>query len=40
MGIDGFVALALQLRRDGGKIVAIARAGELEGALDGGPAGR
>lgn len=40
MRVDGFVTLALQGRDDVGKIVAFARAGELEGALDGGSAGR
>ena len=40
MGVDRFVALALESRGDGGEVVAIAGAGELEGALDGGSPGR
>jgi hypothetical protein len=40
MGVDGFMLLALEGGGDGGEVVAVARAGELEGALDGGPAGR
>lgn len=40
MGVDRFVPLVLQGRDDGGKVVAFARARELEGALDGRPAGR
>lgn len=39
MGVDGFVPLALEGRDDGGKVVAGARAGELEGAFDCGSAG-
>lgn len=39
MGVDRFVPLALQLRHDVGKIVAVARIGEFEGAFDGRSAG-
>ncbi len=40
MGVDRLMPFALQGGDDGGKIVAGARAGQLEGALDGGSAGR